>query len=100
MRSCDVADYQISGPGVTRLSDGACIPSDPDNRDWREYLEWCAQGGGVDPAPVPVVDPAIAELETARHEAKVALLAALPDGAMTQEQMNVLFGPNGDPIPG
>ena len=29
---------------VIRLSDSACIPFDPANTDYQEFLRWCEQG--------------------------------------------------------
>lgn len=35
--------------GVTRLSDGAFIPSDPESRDHQAYLVWLADGNVPEP---------------------------------------------------
>lgn len=98
-----MAKYQkAEGGGVIRLSDGASIPADPDNRDYREVLAYVEAGGEIEPAPVPgepEPTPEELALQEARREAMVALVAALPDGAVTQEQMGLLFGANGDPAP-
>ena len=42
--------YKLSPPeegttfSVLRTTDGACIPFDPANTDYQEYLEWIAAG--------------------------------------------------------
>ena len=41
--------YKLAKGGVIRLSDGAFIPEDPNNRDWKEYQEWLAQGNKPQP---------------------------------------------------
>lgn len=46
--------YQLtSGDTILRLADNAFIPADPGNRDYREYLDWLAEGNTPEPAPLP-----------------------------------------------
>lgn len=49
--------YQLLTEGfVRRLADGAQIPPDPLNRDYRRYQEWLAAGNTPQPAdPAPLV---------------------------------------------
>lgn len=49
--------YKLNRTGtIQRLADGACIPLDPGNRDYQEYLAWVAAGNTATPAdPAPLV---------------------------------------------
>ena len=35
---------------VQRTTDNACIPFDPDNTDYQEYLKWVSEGNVAQPA--------------------------------------------------
>ena len=60
-----MADYKLQPGGVRRNLDGANIPDDPRNRDWRIYQAWLLAGNTPDPAdPVPVRIDADAEMAT------------------------------------
>lgn len=47
--------YQLtSNPNIIqRLNDGAFIPNDPANADWRTYQAWVAAGNVAEPVPAP-----------------------------------------------
>ena len=48
--------YQLTEfDSIRRLADGATIPKDTGNRDYREYLDWLAEGNTPEPVPAPPV---------------------------------------------
>ena len=50
--------YQLTtSTSIKRLSDGAFIPNDPGNRDYRDYLDWLDAGNTQEPAPAPPPPP-------------------------------------------
>lgn len=57
---------------ILRLDDSAYIPSDEDNRDFKDYLAWIAQGNTPEPVDIP---PVIIPTLTMR-QARLTLLSA------------------------
>jgi len=47
-----MADYKLveNSEMIYSKSDGAFIPPNPDNRDYKEYLEWVAEGNTIEEA--------------------------------------------------
>ena len=48
-KKCTDRDGNIANC-VIRLLDGACIPFDPANTDYQEYLEWVEDGNTIEDA--------------------------------------------------
>lgn len=57
-----MAEYRMAAEsGFIRASDGACIPPDPNNRDYAGVLKWLAAGNAPDPYDVAIQQAAAAE---------------------------------------
>ena len=64
--------YALSEAGVVRGSDGAHIPADESNADWRAFLEWQASGKTASPYQPPPFDPGVVFDECKRRIFAVA----------------------------
>ena len=78
-----MADYQLTATdsSVIRTEDDACIPNDPANRDYAEYLQWKDAGGVPDPyvAPEPVApQPSPEQQLLYEHENRIRGLEGSP----------------------
>ena len=82
-----MADYQLTtSDSIIRTEDGACIPADPANRDYAEYLQWVEDGGVPDPyVPPPVVPPQPSNEQTIiyEHENRIRTLEGQPPLSLT-----------------
>ena len=82
-----MAEYQLTANEepcyVIRDSDKTCIPPDPANRHYAEYLQWVEDGGVPDPYVPPVPMPPTVDQQAARANLRldngvVAAVDALP----------------------
>lgn len=74
-----MAEYRISGNGVSRLNGAQWIPNDPANTDWRVYLQWLAAGNTPDPA-LPPPTPERLDFGTDEPPAQLLQLTTQVDG--------------------
>jgi hypothetical protein len=82
--------YQLTtSTSIIRLSDGAIIPNDPGNRDYRDYLDWLEAGNTPEPAPAPPPPP---PSYTAFWDALIAssVYASIRTQSMASLPMNTL----------
>jgi hypothetical protein len=77
-----MSDYQLTATdSIIRIADGACIPPDPANRDYAEYLVWVEDGGVPDPyVPPPSTKPSATNEQASLydHENRIRALEGQP----------------------
>ena len=72
---------------VVRISDNACIPFAEGNRDYREYLDWLAEGNEPEPAdPEPIPDPRALREDAYRTESDPLFMEWQYDKTAASEQ--------------
>ena len=70
---------------ITRLSDNASIPTDPQNTDYAAYLQWLSEGNTPEPADTPPA-PTYQELRAAAYPSFSDYLDGIVKGSAEQVQ--------------
>ena len=93
-----VGAYQLIAGGVVRISDGARVPDDVKNPDWRKYQAWLA-AANTPLAASPVVNPFVVTLTSTGDSALNGTYAVGPD---QQRNITAIYAgiKGGDGLPG
>lgn len=79
--------------GIIRDADGANIPADPANRDWREYQDWLAAGNTPNPYVVPPrAVPQTVSMLNARRALRAAGVLDKVEALIAQQSPDVQDG--------
>ena len=62
--------------GIQRIEDGAFIPEDEMNADYRDYLHWTSEGNEPEPYEPPPPPPEVVPDAVTMRQARLALLGA------------------------
>lgn len=88
-----MADYKLISTGyIYRNSDGASIPPDETNSDYRQYLDWLAEdplhvADPADDIPADLTEGAWNQIRATRNQLLTACdWTILPDSPLTTEQ--------------
>lgn len=69
--------YKLTSSTSILRSDNACIPADPDNTDYQQYLAWLAAGNTPQPADVPSVADLLARAKDELRALRAPMLDAV-----------------------